>query len=596
MRHLLCVFGMVLILNVTAFTQCSVLTVTGTLNPGETITIAVTGAAGNAPAFLAAGRSPGTTAFDFGFLGGFTLDLDQPFLILPLGVTNGSGDVSFTTTVSSNLPPGAIGDETFVLQAVTAEFQFGLPPSLDFCVSNTATLRSGDGGSLAAILKWNHVVIDMSGVDHMPSNQGPPHTFGQQVGPCRAARAMAIIHIAMFETLIAIDGGHQSYVGLPAVAGPHSRAAAIAQAAHDTAVGLYPSQSAECDAKLAAELALIPGGAAKTNGVALGSAAAAAILAMRANDGSNHPEPLVNVDYIPSQNPGFWRQDPISLHPLALGANWSTVLPFVMTSASQFRAPAPPPMSSAAYAAAYAEVKAVGGDGQGTATIRTEEQTQIGIYWAYDGTPSLCAPPRLYNQIATLIGKNEDLDGHEMGRLLALVNVAMADAGLAIWESKFFHAFWRPVTGIRESDPGTGPTLIGDGNPATVGDTGWSPFGAPASNVLNGINFTPPFPAYPSGHAGFGGSLFQTMRRVFGTDDIPFTFVSDEFNGVTLDGNGDPRPLIPRSFADFTQAEEENGQSRIYLGIHWSFDKTEGIAQGNDVADWVFDHIFQPVP
>ena len=134
----------------------------------------------------------------------------------------------------------------------------------------------------------------------------------------------------------------------------------------------------------------------------------------------------------------------------------------------------------------------------------------------------------------------------------------------------------------------------GDGNPGTIADRNFMPLGAPASN-LNGPNFTPPFPAYPSGHAGFGGALFQTLRRFYGTDRIHFTFVSDEFNGITRDNSGNVRPLLPRSFGTLSQAEEENGQSRIYLGIHWSFDKTEGIAQGRQVADHVFDHTFVPV-
>jgi hypothetical protein len=186
--------------------------------------------------------------------------------------------------------------------------------------------------------------------------------------------------------------------------------------------------------------------------------------------------------------------------------------------------------------------------------------------------------------------KSSDL---EITRLLTLINVAMADAGNAIWESKYFYDVWRPVTGIREADPGTGPTGNGDGNPATTGDPTFSPLGAPASN-LNGPNFTPPFPAYPSGHAGFGGALFQTLRRFYGTDAIAFTFVSDEFNGVTRGNDGNVRPLLPRSFTSLSQAEEENGQSRIYLGIHWAFDKTEGIAQGRRVADYVFNNAFTP--
>ena len=152
--------------------------------------------------------------------------------------------------------------------------------------------------------------------------------------------------------------------------------------------------------------------------------------------------------------------------------------------------------------------------------------------------------------------------------MLALVNVAMAEAGIAAWDSKYFYNYWRPVTGIREADAGTGPSGLGDNNPATAGDATYSPLGAPASN-LTGPNFTPPFPAYPSGHATFGGALFQTLRNIYGTDNIAFTFMSDEFNGETLDNEGNPRPLLPRSFTTLSQAETENGQSRIYLGIHW---------------------------
>jgi hypothetical protein len=181
----------------------------------------------------------------------------------------------------------------------------------------------------------------------------------------------------------------------------------------------------------------------------------------------------------------------------------------------------------------------------------------------------------------------------ELARLLALVNVSMADACIAVWESKYHYELWRPVTGIRESDPGTGPTGLGDGNRLTAGDPTFTPLGAPASN-LAGPNFTPPFPSYPSGHAGIGGALFGTLRAFYGTDRIPFTFVSDEFNGVTVGSDGQVRPLMPRSFATLSAAEDENGQSRIYLGIHWRFDKTAGIAQGRRVADYVVGHAFGP--
>ena len=448
--------------------------------------------------------------------------------------------------------------------------------------------------ALDTLHRWNQIAINASGLDHTPVAPGENRVFGEQLGPGRSSRAMAIAHIAMFDALDAIEGSYRSYTGVRKGPGPISQDAAVAQAAHDTLASLFPSQTAAFDTLLQEDLAAIRDAREKANGVDLGHRAAAAILAMRVNDGAQIPEPRVGVDYFTSDQPGHWRQDPISLIPLALGAYWGQCTPFVLASTSQFRAPSPPDMTSAAYTIAYNEAKSFGGDGVTTPTHRTEEQTFIGTFWAYDGTPSLCAPPRLYNQITVNIADQRGLNGIRFARLLALVNVAMADAGMTIWESKYHFDFWRPITGIRESDPGTGPTGLGDGNPDTVGDTTFSPLGAPASN-LTGPNFTSPFPAYPSGHAGLGGALFQIMRRFYGTDAISFTFVSDEFNGTTRDNAGNLRPYRPRSFSTLSQAEEENGQSRIYLGIHWAFDKTAGIAQGRQAANYVFEHAFTPL-
>ena len=454
--------------------------------------------------------------------------------------------------------------------------------------------RGRGENTLARLRHWNEVAINASGLDHTPVAVGESRVFGEQLGPARAGRAIAIVHIAIFEAVNAIKGGYESYAGIAPVRPSTSIDAAIAQAAHDTLVALFPSQSPSFDALLAEDLGELKDKRAKADGIALGQQVAAAVLAMRNDDHSLHAEPRVGIEFITSNDPGKWRQDPISMIPLALGAHWGEVTPFVMTSASQFRTPPPPAMDSPEYAAAYNEVKRLGGDGVITPTERTAEQTEIGIYWAYDGTPSLCAPPRLYNQIAVQIADQMGSDAVELARLLALVNTAMADAGVASWESKFYYQFWRPITGIREADVGTGPTGIGDGNPDTTCDVNFSPLGAPASN-LTGPNFTPPFPAYPSGHATFGGALFETLRKFYGRDDIAFTFVSDEFNGVTVGNDGQVRPLVPRSFATLSQAEEENGQSRIYLGIHWAFDKTAGIAQGRLVADYVFENAFAPV-
>ncbi|HTU68323.1 MAG TPA: hypothetical protein VMF52_20440 [Steroidobacteraceae bacterium] len=442
---------------------------------------------------------------------------------------------------------------------------------------------------------WNQIAIDASGLDHTAVQPGENRVFGEQLGPGRSARAVAIVQIAVYDATNAIVGGYQRYTKTTPASKPASVDAAIIAAAHDTLVAMWPSQKPYFDQLQDEDLnrIIVKSAAQKQAGVAVGKEAAKLILAMRANDHSAGADPKMDGEWSTSDQPGHWRQDPIGKSPIAMGAHWGEVTPFVLISSKQFRIPAPPKMNSAAYTAAYNEVKSLGGDGVHTPTQRTEEQAFIGVFWAYDGTPSLCAPPRLYNQVTAEISKKET-SVIKLARLFALVNVSMADAGIASWESKYYWDFWRPVGGIRESDPGTGPTGLGDGNPATLGDPHFWPLGAPASN-LQGPNFTPPFPSYPSGHATFGGALFETLRNFYGTDKIAFTFVSDEFNGETRANDGTVRPYRPRSFDNLSQAEEENGQSRIYLGIHWAFDKTEGIKQGRKVADYVFAHEFRPL-
>jgi hypothetical protein len=442
----------------------------------------------------------------------------------------------------------------------------------------------------ARLLRWNDIAMDCTALDHTPPQPGEERVFREQLGPHRSSRALAMVHIAMFDVVNAINGNrYQSYAGIPAVTQTTGTNVAIAQAAHDTLAALWPAQRTTFDQKLAEDLAEFADGDTKTRGITLGRQAAAAILAQRADDGSAHAEQVVGVDYIPGTGVGEWTQDPISLIPLALGSRWGEVRPFALTSSSQLRAPAPPSLTSSTYTNAYNEEKRLGGDAITTPTQRTATQTLVGIYWGYDGTPLLAAPPRLYNQITVQIanqfqtGVANPLD---LARLLALVNVAMADAGIACWESKYVYKFWRPVTAIRRGDR--------DGNLNTIVDRTYSPLGAPASNINPGVNFTPPFPAYPSGHATFGGALFQILRKFYGTDNIPFTFVSDEFNGVTTDHRGQVRPRTPRSFPSLAVAEEENGQSRIYLGIHWNFDKTAGITMGRRVADFTLSNKLKP--
>ena len=443
----------------------------------------------------------------------------------------------------------------------------------------------GGPNPAARLAFWNERALSAVAVDHTPPLMAGSMADAEQLGPTRTSRALAIVHIAIYDALNAISRRYPGYSGPLAALADSSPDAAIAQAAHDTLAALYPRQTGRFDNWLTADLARLPAGRAKFNGIDIGRRAAAAILALRANDDAEYEDPVVAEDYFVSISPGQWRPDPVSRIRIALGAYWHYVTPFVLQSPAQFRAPPPPPLGSDAYARAFNEVKQLGGDGITTPTRRTPEQTMIGIYWAYGGSAWIGTSPRLFNQIAVQLALARTTDPLELARALALVNVAIADSTIAVWDTKYAYGFWRPVTAIREASPGTGPTGQGDYNRATDGDPHWTPLGDPASNLI-GPNLTPPFPAYTSGHAGMGSAMFQVLRKLYG-DSVHFTFVSDEFNGFTRDNRGRVRPRIARSFASLSQAEEEVGQSRIYLGVHWQFDKTEGAATGHRVADYI---------
>ncbi len=423
------------------------------------------------------------------------------------------------------------------------------------------------------ILEWNAVALQANAVAHtLPG--------GTQTGPTLSGRALAIVHVAMFDAFNSIAQRFTPYLTMVPDAQGSSVDAAVGQAAHDTLAALYPAQQADFDAALARTLDRVHG-QPEARGIAVGRAVAQAILAARANDGSDS-----NVPYVPVPGPGVHDVDPYHPGQGFYGPGHGSITPFAITSSTQFPVAPPPALNSPAYAAAFNEVKDLGGDGKTTPTVRTPEQTQIGVWWGYDGSPGLGTPPRMYNQIARTLAVQMHNTEAENARLFALINVAMADAGISSWEAKYQYDFWRPVLGIQRADT--------DGNPATLPDADWKYYGAPRSNDPGGTNFTPNFPAYTSGHATFGAGMFRSLANFFGRDDIRFSFMSDEFNGRTLDQDGTVRPRLARTFSSFSQAAEENGQSRIYLGIHWSFDKTEGIKQGNAVADYVFANFFRP--
>ncbi len=436
------------------------------------------------------------------------------------------------------------------------------------------------------ILEWNAVMLQANAVDH--SGTAP-----EEGGPNLTARAFAIVSAAMYDAYNSIHPIGTPYLTVAPDADHASSEAAVAQAARNTLVALYPSQKAAFDAALTQTLARVPDGTFEDRGRDVGRFVARRILQIRATDNADS---IQDPPYVPNGLPGFHNVDPLHPGQGFYAPDYESVTPFALRSANQFEPPAlddgtpagrAATLQSSAYTAAYNEVRALGGDGTSTPTVRTPEQTQIGIFWGYDGRPGLGTPPRLYNQIVTTVAIQEHNTEADNARLFALVNIAMADAGLVCWNRKYDDDFWRPILGIR----GGGH----DGNPNTAGDPGWTPLGAQASNPRPGeTNFTPNFPSYTSGHATFGAATFKTLQRFYGTDNITFTFISDEFNGITRGADGNVRPIVARTFHSFSEAAEENGQSRIYLGIHWAFDKTEGIASGNRVANYVFNNFLLP--
>ncbi len=436
---------------------------------------------------------------------------------------------------------------------------------------------------------WNEIALDTTAIDHTPVSVGELRVFGEQFGPTRSSRAMAVVHIAMFEAVNAVTRKYHSYTHLAGA--PYRHASiddAIAEASHDALVAMYPSQAPRLDALLQSDLETLGGtAAARQAGTSLGKAAAASIVNLRKNDRSAIPEPAAGGPFTPIGGAGHWTPDPVSGLKLYLGAYWGKVTPFVLASSDQFRAPPPPALNSPAYTKVFEQAKTLGGDPRlGTVTTRAHAETLEGIFWSYDGTPSLCAPPRLYNQVARAIVLQHRMnDVSDAARMLALINTAMADAAISAWETKWYYQFWRPVTGIRSLDQG--------GNHTVKPDANWYPLGAQATNT-RGPNFTPPFPAYVSGHATIGGALFQILRHYY-PDASPFEFTSDEWNGLNKDASGSIRPLKPVYFSSFTEAEKQNADSRIWLGVHWQMDADQGVIEGHEVADWVWEHAFRPV-
>jgi membrane-associated phospholipid phosphatase len=372
-----------------------------------------------------------------------------------------------------------------------------------------------------------------------------------------ASRTMAMVSAAVYDSVNDIERtGSVFKVDVQAPPGA-SASAAASEAAYTVLSALDPSMKPLLDATLAQSLSTVPSQSAIDGGVQVGQEVGQGILAWRANDGSS-----AIVPYVPGTAPGQWRPTPPT-YQAAWGPEWGQVNTFAVTKpASDFVAPPPPALSSRAYAKAFNQAKSVGAL---NSTTRTPDQTQIGIFWSYD-TPAMGTPVIHYEQIAETIALQEHNSMTQNARLFGLVNLAMGDAGISAWDTKYIYNRWRPITAI--------PLAGEDNNPATIADPTWQPLGSP--NDPGQPSFTPPFPSYVSGHATFGQALFTTLADFYHTNQVHFTLTSDVLPGVT------------RSYTSFSQASFENAISRIYLGIHFWFDETAGMKMGREIATNVF--------
>jgi hypothetical protein len=380
--------------------------------------------------------------------------------------------------------------------------------------------------SADVVTDWNNAALDAIRAD--------------RTAPPIASRSLAIVHIAIYDAVNGIARTHEPYLVPSAVSSSASRVAAASAAAHQTLVSLFPSHTSTFDGLHAAILAGIPNGPQKTNGITWGEFVGTQILAARANDGSN-----AIVQPPGGSGPGVWIPTPPAFLPYLL-PQWGFVVPFAMSSSSQFRPPGPPALDSQQYAADYEEVKELGA---AVGSTRTEDQTEIALFWA-DGAGTE-TPPGHWNSIAQIIATTRGNTLEENARLFALLNIAMADAAICAWDAKYTYHFWRPVTAITFAEPGLN----------------WMP-----------LLVTPPFPEYTSGHSTFSGAGATVLPLFYGTEDLPFTTGSDFLPGVY------------RSFSTPFDAAEEAGVSRIYGGIHFHSANVDGLQAGSSIGEWTVTH------
>lgn len=360
--------------------------------------------------------------------------------------------------------------------------------------------------------------------------------------PMAASRSLAMMHAAMHDAVNTVRPRFQRYAlhEPPTEAHKADAAVAAAFAAHDMLVALYPQESAKAIARTQLERTMFEAGPGKSidAGTRIGKAAAAAVLARRANDGAAGNEP-----YIDGTQPGQYRVT--APFTSAAAPHWRRVTPFVLANASQFRTTPPPALSSHSYRRAFDEVKHVGGK---ASTQRSDDETNYAAFW-YEFSDIG------WNRVARAASDNVKQDLWERARTFALLNMVMADAYIAGWDSKYHHNFWRPVTAIRLAST--------DGNPSTAQDASYDP-----------LLITPPVPDMPSTHSALGAAAAEVLADAFGSDRVPFSFASPS----ALPEN----PV--RSFRSFSEAARENADSRVKAGLHFRFATEAGLELGRNIG------------
>jgi hypothetical protein len=348
------------------------------------------------------------------------------------------------------------------------------------------------------------------------------------------ARGQAMLHIAMFEAVNAIDRRYAPYKLKLTADRTTSREAAAAAAAYDVLLALHPDKKADLDAALAGSLAGVSENEAKSKGIELGKQAAAGIIALRVNDGSNTPE-----DYRPATTAGVYVPTTIPIE-----SKGSKIKPFAMTSASQFRAAPPPALTSETWTRDLNEIREIGSN---ASAKRSAEQTTIARFWFFTG-------PRTYNAIVRQLASNRKMDVVDCARLYALTSMAGADAFIAVFDAKYAYNLWRPVTAIRNADLTS--------NPATPREASWQPLGV-----------TPMHPEYPCAHCIVASAVSTVLQHVVGNEIGEITLTSPTAAGVT------------RKWTRLQDYSDEVSSARIYAGFHYRFSTEAGKDMGKKIGD-----------